>query len=771
MNTERLGSQIKGATFPDVIINVVEGTATNRVAGFAQIVHNPRELKTIVDTLAQQEIPLIFADAVLLRRSELQQINDIWDFPLSAATPCTCPLPWTVIEAVEKAVTGIYSKEYNIMRNLDFIGRNILRFELPMINLITLANSVDFSTYGDAAENTYLGAWHRDLPARIINKISLYPRSSNHVLFEYTGYDIFLHNLIFGNERKEMNDLMAGEDRFELCYDPYRVDSSAMGLSSFKGLDVFSMYTVNLSNAPYNTQRGFKDSELSYGPDSLVDLFMLDDQMDYGEFRDAYRSDNWYEAPIAQNYHSRHSIHSRRVVHYPKSIDVPLDILPFGYSIGSAISTAALAGECGFIRVELNEDWLDRCFYCTRLSDIPPAYKLPQHLHFQQGDTYEFVDVSGNVKIAQIAEGPASDPLKGWVNTRSLGRFGDAEFIRGSATGENNFNADNAYAMEGNVLNKPSAHRAENVLQAKISLQTNGVYDGNTGTVPVTTRKGNVLGQNMRIGPNSVGNRTITGSRIQRTGNYQNASAYRSTNAVFSGTTAESLVAEAVDPVIYPLSMINSSFSQEISQKIRTRLFQIGFQTLMSVTELLTKLPNIYITTEWQDKTISLSNPNINSFRIDNDLYQMVNVFWFIPTDANGIESLRYYACHKINHEMPIINKMVIKTQLDQGVCGYDWDMLNIVNPAYMGLNPLLENIGIMSFSPEIHPNSFPLAYYDPNIAGQIDVNLENGSGSEAAMIGTDQYSVNMKRGLLKVITVGINGAVSVNLSLYRLVF
>lgn len=770
MSVERLGSQTKGTTFPDVIINIVEGTTTNRVAGFAQIVHNPRELKTIVDTLAQQEIPTIFADAVLLRRSELQQINDIWDFPLSAATPCTCPLPWTVLEAVEKAVTGIYSKEYNIMRTLDFIGRNILRFELPMINLITLANAVDFSTYGDAAENTYLGAWHRDLPARIINKISLYPRSSNHVLFEYSGYDIFIHNLIFGNERKEMNDLMAGEDRFELCYDPYRVDSSAMGLSSFKGLDVFSLYTPNANGIGNGTQRTFTATgTTALGPDSLVDLFMLDDQMDYGEFRDAYRSDNWYEAPIAQNYHTRHSIHSRRVVHYPKSIDVPLDILPFGYSIGSAISTAALAGECGFIRVELNEDWLDRCFYCTRLSDVPPAYKLPQHLHFEVGDTYDYVDVTGNVMTATIEN---SDATVGWVNTRSLGRFGDAEFVRNSKDGENNFNTDNAYAIEGGVINKPVAHRAENVLQAKVSLQPNPTYAGITGTVPVTTRKTTLLGQSMRSAPNSIGNRTISGgSKIQRNGNYQNASAYRSTSAVFSGTAAESLVAEAVDPVIYPLSMINPSFSQEISQKIKTRLFQIGFQTLMSVSELLTKLPNIYITTEWQDKTISLSNPNINSFRIDNDLYQMANVFWFIPTDANGIESLRYYACHKINHEMPIINSMTIKTQLDQGTCRYDWDMLNIVNPAYMGLNPLIENIGIMSFSPEIHANSFPLAYYDPNIAGQIDVNLEYGSGSEAAMIGTDQYPVNMKRGLLKVISVGINGAVAVNLSLYRLVF
>ena len=103
----RLGSTTLGTTFPDVIINTVEGTATSRIAGFAQIVHNPAELKTVVDALAQQEIPSVFADAVLLRRQELQQLNDIWDFPLASSVPNTCPLPWTIIEATEKAaLTG-----------------------------------------------------------------------------------------------------------------------------------------------------------------------------------------------------------------------------------------------------------------------------------------------------------------------------------------------------------------------------------------------------------------------------------------------------------------------------------------------------------------------------------------------------------------------------------------------------------------------------------------------------------------------------------------
>ena len=49
------------------------------------------------------------------------------------------------------------------------------------------------------------------------------------------GYDIAVHNIIFGNANKEMNDLMAGEDRFELAYDPYRVDGTALGNYSYYG--------------------------------------------------------------------------------------------------------------------------------------------------------------------------------------------------------------------------------------------------------------------------------------------------------------------------------------------------------------------------------------------------------------------------------------------------------------------------------------------------------------------------------------------------------
>ena len=819
MNDIRLGSTTLGTTFPDIIINTVEGTATSRIAGFAQIVHNPAELKTVVDALNQQEIPSVFADAVLLRRQVLQQLDDTWDFPLASAVPNTCPLPWTIIEATEKAALTGNSVEYNIMRTLDFIGRNILRLELPAISLFQtnyqmISNLTDVR---EQAQNMYLGAWYRDLIPRIVKSISLYPRSASHDLFVYSGYDIYIHNLIFGNERKEMNDLMSGEDRFELCYDPYRVDGSALGLNSFKGMDVYSAYSItNTSMSGFNaSQRVFNQSTSNAstpGQDTLIDYFQRDDFMDIEEFNDCYRKNVWYEAPIAQNYHSRHSIHSRRVIHYAKSINVPLDILPFSYSLSSALSTAALAGECGYIRVELYSDWLSRAFYCTKISNIAPSHPLVNHLHFQLGDTYKAYNQAGVEQIVTIGE-DNENQLIGWVNARSIGRFGDSEFVRNSADDSgNNFNTVNAYSIEGNVLGLNAAAHKENVIGGKTEFvegNTRATFVPPNSSANATLRTGNsnqvlnvhngtgyvnagasYLGVNgsyvttgtgygsQFMAPTLGAGSSTVHSRIQRNpaSNYGVIQANVSTTATVDvSELLTNVLAEkgyASTPIVHPLIVINPSYDAEVRSSIKVRLFQIGFQTLQSVSELLTKLPNIYITTEWSDMDVPVSNPTSNlSFRINNDLYQMANVFWFIPKDNYGVESMRLYACHKINHEMPLINVLRMKTQLDQGASTYDWDMLNLVNPAYMGLNPLLENIGIISFAPEIHSNSYPLAYFDPNISGQIEGTFELGSNIEQNLLGADRYSVNMKKGTLKIITLGINGVVSVNLNLFRLVF
>lgn len=819
MNTDRLGSVTVGTTFPDIIINTVEGVASNRVASFSMIVHNPSELKTVVETLSRQEIPSVFADAVILRRQELSQIDDVWDFPLAASAPSTCPLPWTIVEAVEKAALTGNAVEYNIMRTMNFIGRNILRIELPSVSLFetNYKNITNISDPKQQATVMFLGAWYRDLIPRIISRISLYPRSASHELFVYSGYDIYIHNLIFGNERKEMNDLMGGEDKFELCYDPYRVDGTALGLNSFKGVDVYSSYDVmNNTSVPGfgGASRSFvsnTSNSLTPGQDTLVDYFQRDDFMTIEQFNDSYRKNVWYEAPIAQNYHSRHSIHSRRIIHYAKSIDVPLDILPFSYSLSSALSTAAISGECGFIRIEIYNDWVNRAFYCTRLSTIAPTHPIANHLHFQLGDTYEYVNSAGVTQIASITD-DNENQLIGWVNPRSMGRFGDSEFIRNGGDEGNNFNESNAYSIPGNIVNLPAAANRENIISGKIAFDNNSskatmVSPGTGANATLRTGSSNQVlnvsagdgymnagtsymgangsyvtsgtGLGARFMAQSIGTGNATyHSRIQRDPiqNYGIAQTTVSTTASASGNDLiRDVLSENnynLTPIVHPLSVVDQTLANTVSSMIKLRLFQIGLTSLNCVSELLTKLPNIYITTEWSDYDVQITNPTGNiDFKILNDLYQMANVFWFIPEDSYGIESMRYYACHKINHEMPLINRMTLRTQLSQGTCHYDWDMLNLVNPAYMGLNPLLENIGIISFAPEIHPNSYPLAYYDPNISGYIEGTLTVGQNLENSLIGANRYSVNMKKGKMKIISMGINGVVLVNLSLYRLVF
>lgn len=759
MTDIKLGSTTVGTTFPDVIINTVEGCATNRIAGFAQVVHNPRELKGVADTLSQMEVPSSFADAVYLRRVELQQINDVWDFPLASCVPNTCPMPWTVIESTEKAALSNYSREYNIMRTLDFIGRNILRIELPMINMLEVnlaaTTTSTITNVMTAADKTYLGAWYRDLIPRIIKQVSVYPRSNSHELFKYSGYDIYVHNLIFGNERKPMNDLMGGEDRFELCYDPYRVDGSAMGMASYQGVDIFNNYPSQTGVTNGTFTPGTYVATRTSGTDYFTDMFQLDDTMSFVEFRQAYRKNVWYENPIAQNYHSRHSIHSRRMVHYPKSIDVPLDVLPFSYSVGSAISTAALAGECGFIRVEIYQDWLSRAFYCTKVSDVPPSHPIPQHQHVSTSDSrtgYFFVEDQTGVTQAVPFN------YEGWVIPSSVGQFGNAA----SAPSNNVDIRNTAFSAPGNMTDGSMVHATERVMPQAVIANT---------TVSSSTP----------IMPGARVPNTTTGSVVGAGTN--NGIFSSNTSGIFTSTTATSGVVNllrdvtkysAADPAfVIPINMISSSFHNAISAEFSMKLFQIGFQTLQSVSELLTKLPNIYICTEWADQTVDLTTQQLNSvnFRISNDIYQIADIFWFIPRDANGVESMRLYPVHKINHEMPIINTMDIHTQLDQGRMVCDWDLLNIVNPAFMGLNPLLENIGIISFSPEIHANSYPLAYYDPNVSGNIDCTLNVASNINSSLVGANQYSVNMKNGLLKVISLGINGVVSVNLNLFRLVF
>lgn len=746
-NSTQIGATTQGTTFADIIINNVNGVADGMIQGFAQFVHDPKSLKETVSIFSKAAAPRKFADAVVLRRIETQKLDDIWNFPLNMAVPTTCPIPWTIIEATVKSQVGNSSWEFNIMRTVDFVGRNYIRFVLPAIDTSQIVDS-SINTNDDIMSDPnhmYLGAWHRDLIPRIIQTVSFYPRSNCHKLFEYTGYDIFVHNILFGNAHKEMNDLMAGEDKFELCYDPYRVDGSAMGIASFKGIDAFSEYTVSGAtndNGGFNTYA--PASTVLGATDGIIDYFQLDTTMDNEEFRNVYRRNVWYEAPVAKNYHARHSIHSRRMFHQAKDIVIPLDILPFGYSIASSLPSAALSGECGFIKITLHSDWLDRAFYLTKVSDIPSLHPIVNHVHYEENDTTPEGD-----KIQ------AADPRLGWVNERSLGRFGDPQF---EATRQkymedskivDGFESNHKFSTAGNVLNTPVGfNNRENIVPTTVT------FDDDT----VTAAKGLYRAGSR---PGVAGN---THAALKTKGNWTSVSRTSTTMDLTSTSRNDRLTdSTGKTDFTYKMSSVDTTYYNQVKEQIGVKLLQVGYQTLPCIREFLAKLPNIYITTEWDDKDRSI---NEQTFDINNDLYIQGIIMWIIPTDSNNVESMRVYPCHMIDHELPLLAGLKLINEQSQGTTIYDWNMLNVLNPAQMNLSPLIENMGLISFSPSLTANLLPLAYYDSNISGYLKCDLK--SGENGTNIGT---AINLKQGYLKIITIGVNGVASVNLNLFRLVF
>jgi len=418
------------------------------------------------------------------------------------SVPTTTPIPWTIIEATTRSGSNSFQPEFNIMRTVDFIGRNYVKFRLPAIDTsIIKDSSITDNTRNipmmSDPDHIYLGAWHRDLVPRLIEKVEFYPRSNAHRLFVYSGYDIYIHNILFGNAHKEMNDLMSGEDKFEICYDPYYVNGSALGLASYKGIDAFSSYEVTESGN-YASNGGFINyTEASgniYGiQDGLVDYFQIDTTMDNMEFREFYRKGVWYETPTVKNYNVRHSIHSRRMFHQEKDISIPLDILPFGYSIASSLPSAALSGECGFIKITIYNDWLDRAFYLTKMSDIPTLYPVLNHIHYQPGDTTidgNVISENGSSDEEGVLLGP--DPRIGWINERSLGRFGDPTFVRTQTQSMEDSDANGIfisktrYSQPGNVVGASRGqHLREGIIPTKIDFKAS---DGSQLTIQVYTK-------------------------------------------------------------------------------------------------------------------------------------------------------------------------------------------------------------------------------------------------------------------------------------------
>ena len=802
-NSVEIGCSQSSTSFADIIINNDNAVADGLISGFAQFVHDPKYLKEFVSVFNRQMIPEKFADAVINRRIDTQELNNIWDFPLNLTCPATVPVPWTIVDATVKAKTAAVQWEFNLMRIVDFIGRNYCRIVLPEVDTTVVMDQQVRAgvNNGGVARMTdkrhmYLGAWHRDLIPRIIKEVEFYPRSNSHKLFTYSGYDIFVHNMLFGNAMKKLNDLMAGEDAFEIVYDPYAVHGSALGLASYKGVDDG---TSDYNIKPVNEYAGaVQIGEAGTGVlvSGFNNKFIYDSFMDGPEFASVYRRGVWYEAPMVKNYACRHSIHSRRFVHAAKVITFPLDILPFSYSIASALPSAAIAGDCGFISIKLHPDWFNRAFYLTKLADIPLLHPLVNHTHYVAGDALyspaleqqymsgvlEGKSFNGSTVLAVVpkAEGTQSPGswIQGWVNPLSIGRFGDKFFN----TQLRNWAADGKATVTG----------AENVTGDQIFGDGTMPNAGNiVNGYPANLMEGIVYSVNQPITVNDDGTKTPINPGLTMSVNGSPAPGYfkgawGSTAKNFASAQVGGIVNTSItndysgvsdlddylgmfDVNIKAPSEVDTGFYASFEANIGLKLLQVGYQTLPCIREFLSKLPNIYMTTEWSTLDVDI---NTTQFDINNDLYIQGILFWFLPQDKNGIDSMRLYPHHLINHEMPVIPGIRLTNEQAQGTTIYTWDMMNELTPHILGCEqPLLENIGLVAFTSKLAANSMPYAYYDSNIAGYLKCTILPPSDSATAVAQQTGTVVNLKAGKLKVISFGTNGVALVNLNLFRLIF
>ena len=83
-NTTLIGATTQGTTFADIIINNVNAVAEGAIQGFAQFVHDPKALRDTISLFSKAAAPKKFADAIMLRRIEVQKLDDIWSFPALA---------------------------------------------------------------------------------------------------------------------------------------------------------------------------------------------------------------------------------------------------------------------------------------------------------------------------------------------------------------------------------------------------------------------------------------------------------------------------------------------------------------------------------------------------------------------------------------------------------------------------------------------------------------------------------------------------------------
>lgn len=670
-------------------------------------------LEGICKTYTSMPLTQKFANGVSLRQQIGQQMNKVYNFPFISSTMTQCPVTMDILSSTCMRSHGADSYMFSLMRDAEFIGRNYLIIGLPRVNctdILSKATYGNISALGDP-HNFYLGAWHQQLPARIIDSITFHSRYTQQPLFTYSAIDIQCYNAVFGSSQFELNALMAGEDALTLHYDPYHVDGAALGKASFKNIDPYGAYTVK------------PDGSVVMNEEISNDL-QIDTTMDNETYREYYRRGVYYESPQFTNSSARHSIHSRRVIHEATKICIPLDILPFGHSMSSALCVSAIHGSIGSITINIRPDWLDQAFYLTRLSDIPSNYALANHTHYTDGS------IVGPDDIIKT-----DDPRKGWVNERSVGRFASREFHE-DPTAPQRDQRVSTYAFR--------------------ELITGGAADV-SGT---------------EAGANTAVSRVVEDKNGAVAGYATGAGRFTVTNGVLTTPWGQANqvqkkadLAQDINTYIETISHVSQHAYESLRNNLTLNLYQVSYRTLPCVTQMLTRLPCIYTTTEWLDITVSAQHAT--QINVANCLYITALFLYFQPIDPNGQRQHKIYPHHLIDHEQPVVNVVHMMNECGQADGKFDWFMLNKMIPSIAeATHPIPDNMGLITFAPKLSADSFPCAFYDTNTHGQLLLNFEPFTGNNAMAPGT---TINLRNGLITVACMGCNALAVANLNMYKL--
>ena len=658
---DNIGAPIGTASIADFIVSGVNIAATTSSAGIISSLFMDKELKTSINNLSRYSTTYTIAKGTAVRQSILKTLNEKWKCPLATVVKPPILFPWTIHESPISRAESTTSKTFKFSHQCAFIGRMFLRIRLPRIDLSDFSdNSADANK---TPEHTYVGAWHPDLAPRLISQITLGSKSNSYIVGQWSGQAIFVNTLLFQNDYKRLIDLAQGEDLCTFTYDPYRVDSSAMGMSSFVGVDETTNYNVDASNGQYT-----QISTVFNVGDGFVDYYKYDSTMTSAEFVNAYRKNIWYENPVVSNYYSRHSIHSRRKVHEAFDIMIPLDFLPFGSTISRSIPSSALGSETGFIDVQLYSNWLERSFYLTRISDIAPNYSLVNHKH---------------------------DATTGFVDKTTLGKTSTAETAPG------------AYEDDDAVLGGASTPNATESIIPILSepLPTPTGENAQNPTVTGRYRGSYLTGQSLPYTTN------ISRSR--------NSSATSALDQVSDGRSNVDKTA-----FVITINSLNPTFAQSISARINFKLYQTSYSTYREFREIISPLPYVYFNFEYKESSYSIQE-NVTNFQLSSNSFDVALVFLVVPEDISGVPSYRVYPHQKIDHELPIMPGISCSTDSATATTTYDWQTMNITTPLNMGMkNELRENIGIISFTPCLTPYEHPYAVYDNNVLNGLNVTI-----------------------------------------------